>query len=358
MKNSGDKEGTKTLELSFDGETKTKKVTLGSNQSKTVSFNMIKETKGIYDVNISGMSGSFEVVEEAKPPAFSVSDLIVEPAEVKKGEEVNVSVIVKNTGGKKGTYTAELLLNGKSYRERDVKLSPNQDKTVDFSITVDKMGTYEVKIGDLTGTFKVRSEIMVEYEVTTKLNSAYLRVTISGAKKGYDIILSGPDKQTVGEGYISRDDMADGTEATDVSMTELLAERKNPKSGQYTLTVKQFIGEKIFFEATPEFEGAEISIIDAQFETSYDFSGNIDEIMVTAQNSGDLPVFVDEIKAIIDGEEEEITLFDEPLPHGENTQIETTTFLTNFEKGVHPVTIELYSSGEKLASYDTQVEIG
>lgn len=34
---------------------------------------------------------------------------------------------------------------------------------------------------------------------------------------------------------------------------------------------------------------------------------------------------------------------DEPLPHGENTQIEISTYITDFDKGVHPVTLELYS---------------
>lgn len=200
------------------------------------------------------------------------------------------------------------------------------------------------------------SKVQVDYEVTTKLSSAYLRVTVTGPEKAYDIHLSGPEKQTVGQGYIMESDMADGTEAADVSMTELLSERKNPKPGQYTLLIKQSFPEKTVFEATPEFEGPKISITGAQFGTSYDISGNIDEITITAKNTGGLPVFVDEMKVTAGGEESEVTLWDKGLPHGQTTQIETTTFITGFGRGTHPVTIEIYSGGTKLDSFETQVE--
>lgn len=205
------------------------------------------------------------------------------------------------------------------------------------------------------------NDVAVEHEVITKFGSVYLRVHVTGPEKAYSIQLTGPDKQTVGESYISKDDMADGTEATDVSMTELLAERKTPKSGQYTLLVREFFSNEKVFEATPTYEGPDVDIDSVGFETSYyDIfdSGDIDKVTLTLSNTGDLPILIDRLIVVINEEESEEPLFDESLPTGKKTEVDVTTFITDLDKGVHPVTLEVYSGDSKLSSYDTEVEIG
>lgn len=200
--------------------------------------------------------------------------------------------------------------------------------------------------------------VSVDYEVTILYGSARLSVRVEGPQKNYEVLLFDPEGESVGYGFISSDDMVPGHETVEVSMTDTGV--TNPIPGEYWLIVEESWTDKKVFEAKPAFEGPDISITNVQFETTYyDFlgEGDIDEIIAQVHNGGDLPVFPDEIKLLVAGEQEDSTIY-ESLPHGETTIIEDWVFISGLEKGTHPVTVEIYSEGVKLNSYETQVEIG
>jgi hypothetical protein len=90
------------------------------------------------------------------PPAkFVLSNLEVNPAEVEPGEEVTVTIEVKNVGGREGSHTVNLLINNVLEGTRKVTLTPKAVKTVVFTVTRDEPGSYSVVIDGLSGSFTV-----------------------------------------------------------------------------------------------------------------------------------------------------------------------------------------------------------
>jgi hypothetical protein len=86
---------------------------------------------------------------------FEVSSLTLSPTEAKIGEEVTVSVEVKNVGRASGVYRATLLINEKKVQEKEVMLQPGEVKIVTFTVVEDTNGTYTVGVDKLTKSFKV-----------------------------------------------------------------------------------------------------------------------------------------------------------------------------------------------------------
>jgi len=211
----------------------------------------------------------------------------------------------------------------------------------------------------VTANFKSASTVTVDYEVITRYSSAYLSVRVEGSQESYNIMLFDPEGERVGYGYISTDDMITGHETVELSMTDIGV--TNPIPGQYWLIVEEsgFPTDKRVFEAKPVYEGPDVSITDVQFETDYyDYlGGDISGAVLQVYNGGDLPVFPDEIRYKVAGEQEDSTVY-ESLPHGETTVIEDWFYISGFNKGTYSVTVEIYSEGVKLDSYETHVQIG
>ena len=90
------------------------------------------------------------------PPAkFVLSNLEVNPAEVEPGEEVTVTIEVKNIGGREGSHTVNLLINNVLEETREVTFAPKAVKTVVFTVTGDEPGSYSVAVDGLSGSFTV-----------------------------------------------------------------------------------------------------------------------------------------------------------------------------------------------------------
>jgi hypothetical protein len=89
------------------------------------------------------------------PAAFTVSSLNINPSQVSVGEEVSISVTVKNTGGTVGTCTVTLKINGAVKAIENVTLAGGATELVVFTVAGDKEGTYSVEVNGLAGTFTV-----------------------------------------------------------------------------------------------------------------------------------------------------------------------------------------------------------
>ncbi|KXA94527.1 hypothetical protein AKJ65_04145 [candidate division MSBL1 archaeon SCGC-AAA259E19] len=165
VKNTGGKEGSKEVKLTFDGTTKTESVTLASGEETTVSFEISREETGTYDVSISGMSDSFKVIEETEPAEFQISNLSLSSSEVEPGQTLTVSVDVKNTGGKSGTKTVKFNI-GEETKTRDVTLGAGESDEVSISVTKQEEGTFDVNVSGLSESFSVKAPAKAEFEVT------------------------------------------------------------------------------------------------------------------------------------------------------------------------------------------------
>jgi hypothetical protein len=89
------------------------------------------------------------------PANFTLSELIISPTEVTLGEQVSISVKVKNTGDLGGTYTAILKIDGVVENIENVSITGGSTKTVVFTVTEEVNGTYHVEVDGLTGEFAV-----------------------------------------------------------------------------------------------------------------------------------------------------------------------------------------------------------
>jgi hypothetical protein len=99
---------------------------------------------------------------EPTPPApadFELISLDVEPAEVAIGETVSVMVLVENTGGSEGTYTAILTVDGVTIETKEATIVPGSSGAVNFSLVKDAAGTYEIGVGDLSADLTVNEEL-------------------------------------------------------------------------------------------------------------------------------------------------------------------------------------------------------
>jgi len=89
------------------------------------------------------------------PARFTISDLAVTPAEVEPPGQITISVLVKNTGGSRGSYMAILKINGIEEGREEVTLGAYQSEAVTFAIVKDEAGSYTVDIGGQTEQFTV-----------------------------------------------------------------------------------------------------------------------------------------------------------------------------------------------------------
>jgi len=92
----------------------------------------------------------------AKPASFTVSDLRIAPLEVKKGENVGISVLVSNTGDQAGSFEVKLRVDGEVVGSQEVTLAGGARETVSFKTARDAEGTHQVSVEGLAGMFVVK----------------------------------------------------------------------------------------------------------------------------------------------------------------------------------------------------------
>ena len=100
----------------------------------------------------------FAIMAKSPPPLpaeFIVSNLAINHAKVKPGDEVTITIDVKNIGGMEGSYTISLLINNVLEETKRVTLAPKALKTVSFAVIKDKPGIYSVDVDSLTRSFEV-----------------------------------------------------------------------------------------------------------------------------------------------------------------------------------------------------------
>jgi len=109
---------------------------------------------------------------------FEVTSLTVAPSEPTLGQKVTITANIKNSGDADGTYSAVLMVNGKTEGSKDVTLTAGEAKAVEFEYTPTVEGMYNIEIGGkktalrvLAGKLRVGPTVVlrpVEDEITTR----------------------------------------------------------------------------------------------------------------------------------------------------------------------------------------------
>ncbi len=87
---------------------------------------------------------------------INLSSLEVSPAQVNPGYQVTVNVMATNTGSQTASCDINLKINNRTVSTKKVTdLAAGDSQKVTFTTVQNRLGDYEVYIGELKGTFKV-----------------------------------------------------------------------------------------------------------------------------------------------------------------------------------------------------------
>ena len=117
-------------------------------------------------------------------------------------ETFTISVVVTNSSNSTATYVIELELNGTVVQTKEVTLGGSKSQTVSFQVTAETVGTYFVKIGELT----LFVEVLAPEEEVLPADFAIsnLSVTPAEIKPGETVVISAVITNNGGTGIICK----------------------------------------------------------------------------------------------------------------------------------------------------------
>jgi PGF-pre-PGF domain-containing protein len=186
-----DVDGDYVVVLKINGEVEdTESVTLEGGMSTRVTFVVVREEPGTYDVEVDGLYGSFTVTAVAAPPPpplvpwwllilfaviamliilaiyiekkrprFRVRDLRISPGTVRPRKPVTVSARVENVGDVRGTHELKLKVKGRVVQTQSVRLGPGESTRVSFTVIEEIEGDYDIELNGLVGGFTVAAAV-------------------------------------------------------------------------------------------------------------------------------------------------------------------------------------------------------
>lgn len=156
--NTGDLSGEYDCNVMGDNVSlQSKRVILEGGAQTTLHFTITAKSEGVHYVSIGSFIGSYTV--RLTPASFKVSSLVVSPDEVDIGHNVEISVIVKNTGQSTGSCELKLNINGSIIETKNVALGGGEEQKVSFTFSGDEAGKKLVDVNGLTGQFIIRGEV-------------------------------------------------------------------------------------------------------------------------------------------------------------------------------------------------------
>jgi len=187
VRNVGESKGTYSANLRIDGvDTETKEVTVAAGATERVTFTVTRDISRTYRIELDGLSGTLKVL---KPAEFTISNLRITPDPVQVGDQVTVTVSVKNTGDIEGTHTVCLTQGLKVTQRQDITLAGGTSGTVSFTISHnDYSGNYVLEVDGLEATYKV---VLPTFSLAEAVEQELVEAEIfgTGACAGDSIIL-------------------------------------------------------------------------------------------------------------------------------------------------------------------------
>ncbi|WP_290814197.1 CARDB domain-containing protein [Halovivax sp.] len=148
--NEGDAEGTETAELEVDGEVEdARNVTVGANETETVTFERSFDDPGEYELAVSGATAGTLIVEE--PGSVELLDAALSADWVRAGYDATVRVDVENDGDRPANRTLTVTADGETVWNQSVEVGPGDRRTVEieFEATEGEIAVDGVEAGSL-----------------------------------------------------------------------------------------------------------------------------------------------------------------------------------------------------------------
>jgi len=99
-----------------------------------------------------------QAVEAGTPgydPVFTISGLVISPAEANTGQTINISATITETANISGIYEGTLRINDVIEETKPVLIAPKGSETITFDIIINEAGTYSVDVDGLKGSFTI-----------------------------------------------------------------------------------------------------------------------------------------------------------------------------------------------------------
>ncbi len=158
LENIGDEADSTTVKLYVDGfETASEVITLDPSESITLEWTTSKDTAGQYTVEVMGESATFTVETPLEPAEFTLSNLQVSPSTVEPGEDVTVTLTVKNTGELAGSYSVDVILDGETVETTSNTLDGGASDTAIVTVSSEEEGIHTVTVDGLEAQFSVET---------------------------------------------------------------------------------------------------------------------------------------------------------------------------------------------------------
>lgn len=168
VENRGDREGTFYAELRVNGMiVDTNDVTVDAGDTASVTFTGTFNEPGEYEASVNDVTAG-TVLVELPPPEFEVVDTSMGNTPIAVDQPIDIGATIENVGGREGTFTAELRVDGVVVGTEDVTIDAGDTASVTFTRSFDEPGEYEVSITDATvGTALVEPPAAFEIVNTT-----------------------------------------------------------------------------------------------------------------------------------------------------------------------------------------------
>ena len=118
------------------------------------------------------------------PPAFSLSNLIISPDNVKEGDLVTISAVVTNSSATAGQYSLVLRINSVVEKVNDLMINPGSKQTSTFTVVRDVAGEYYIELDGLRGMFVVTARKPPAFSVSN------LTIAPERVKQGEPVAIS------------------------------------------------------------------------------------------------------------------------------------------------------------------------
>ena len=123
-------------------------ITLGSNESGIITFFVLREVEGDYQIEVEGREGGFSVFDRLDPANLRFTDLIVSPAEALPGEPVRISFVIANQGEESGRTEVEFRINEVLTELRSLAVAGREQLRVVFEFVPPAEGEFSVELID------------------------------------------------------------------------------------------------------------------------------------------------------------------------------------------------------------------
>ena len=125
----------------------------------------------------AGLTAGWRATTNDSPEELQVADLIISPNPAQVGESVSVEAYVTNRGGSEDTHTIISKVNGQEIEggTAEVPVPAGKTSMVEFTLTINVAGTYQIEADGLSRTLEVTGQFQVANLVISPATAGWER---------------------------------------------------------------------------------------------------------------------------------------------------------------------------------------